>query len=322
MRKIYLSCALILALANLIPSTTTISYFEIGPIGPYESFEQDTDISFSYKLNKSMSNVIETLKVRNAKTNQTYYTISKASHKLTKNVLHEVTFPLKTHLYLGNDGLNIQIDIKSNDETLLFKNAIIYPKENKTIYVSKDNVARLQSKNVGFEMTAKDTNYVYDDFNFYDLENYQFFDLFYGFGLSPFSFLYNSENLNYKSAQLSFSDKSNVYKNMSHQNGRINLQLDIINQGKAKIFKYHNQLYVNRVNLDISDYYIPGYEETEELFFPVNSKENFAGTEFEIVINECGYNKYNLVFNLTYDDQHYLIGNCFQSDYCIIGEVK
>ena len=111
-------------------------------------------------------------------------------------------------------------------------------------------------------------------------------------------------------------------KNFTHLNGKAVFDLEIYKIGKNLYFKHKNRLFVNRSNLESSSYYIPGYVESENLFFPVNSKEKFLGSNIELVVNDFGYNKFNLVFDLKYDKAQNLIGNCINSDYCVVEGVE
>ena len=64
-------------------------------------------------------------------------------------------------------------------------------------------------------------------------------------------------------------------------------------------------------------------QQVENMFyFPINKKKEFLGASFKIVLADCGLNKYNLNFLITYDIFRDLIGNCYQSDYCVKGMVE
>ena len=81
-------------------------------------------------------------------------------------------------------------------------------------------------------------------------------------------------------------------------------------------------MYVNPYTLEMSSFKMQNEVKTNKIYFPVNKKKDFLGEKFNIVVSNCGLNKYNLIFEITYDVFRDLVGNCSNSDFCIKGTVE
>lgn len=324
MRKFGLAASTLLAFASFVPNEVPaeIIALECPSIGPFEEFGEDVDISFTYQISKTVNDIFEEFKVLNAETGKVYANYKKAQHTLDAKQDYIVSFTLKNSYYLSSDGLKLEFRIKTNNEILHESSGTIYPIERKTIYVYKQMTSTLKSRPLLLEIKNGNVVSSRDEFDFYNTYATYDSDLHYGLDLSPFGFLYNSKILKYESAQLFIEDKNNVFQNLKHSSGKVCLDLEINNTGKIMTFKYKKMLFVNSSSLDMSEYPMPGYVQTSDLFFPVNSKEKMIGSKIELVINGCGYNKYTLIFESKYDKSHSLIGNCHNSDYCIVGEIE
>ena len=325
MRKLYLASTSLLALANLVgavPTPTVTLSVETSLIGPFEEFQEDSEFTLSYTSNVTILSVSEMIRVKSTIDNRSYYISSKPAHKSTKSQSNVAVFPLKTHSYFGPTGFVIQIVISDSNGTLYDKSITLYPIEKQTVNVTNSETKMFQSEKVAYQIRGKRISSKYDDFNFVNFKDYVDAYLFYTLDVSRFNFLYNQTTLEYESAYLSFPDEKNKFKYLDHKDGKINLQLEIVNDGETKSFKYKNPFYVDRHNLDTSSYYISGFSKVDKPYFPVNSRDDLLGTEFQIILSGCGYSKYDFIFDITYDVFREVIGNCFSSDYCVIGEIE
>ena len=324
MRKFWLVGVLLLGFVDVRPNYNNVYVYHVtsSTIGPFEEFNEDSEVSLSYQVFLSASNIKEGLIVSNAVTKKTYYTFEREKHSLPSSKKYTAKFPLRTSYYLSQDGLTLDFYIKAGNETVYEASETIYPMERKDIYVTRDEIIMYKSSVSVLKIEDGNFNLIGDNYNFYNYSKFYDSDLHYGLDLSPFKFTYHSDSINYDSAHLYIQDSNNVLKNFEHIDGKIHLDLVPFLVGKQVNFKYKNKLFINKVNLESSDYFIPGFEETDQLIFPVNSKDDLMGSNIELVLMGCGYNKNNLFFNLEYNKGHNLVGSCYNSDYCVIGGVE
>lgn len=291
-------------------------------IGPFETFQENVSIAFRYSLSIQTENVSEEMKTFNPKSGRQYTKERKMAHLVpgpTKKLT--VYFELDLHEFFGNDGLTIEFSLLRDGSSFASKKATIYPAEKSSIYVSKDKIERFQSKDVAFKIEDGSVKMLSDDFNFVGFKDYVDADYYYALDLKENCFLYNLETLNYKSANLSFYDENNVFKYLPHIGTRVDIDLLIADDGVRKGFTYKKVFYVNRLTLEIANYKMPNFIETNMLYLPVNRKNDLIGTQMQIILHSCGLSKNEIIFDIKYDVFRELIGNCSTSDYCIRGEV-
>lgn len=289
-------------------------------IGPFDEFQSNQTIEFTYKLNKRNAEVNEELRVYNARSGDQVSKDLTATHTVMSKP-YTVSFNLLLKKFFGPDGLTIKFSVISKGTTASTRSVTIYPRKKETINLKETNTTRVQSNIVSFAIINGETVTYHDDFNFVGFKDYVNADNYYSLDLSENVFLYNRSTLNCKSAVLRIWDMKNILKTLPHDGNAVNVPLEIVNNGEKKSFKYKNIFYVNRLNLETLNYEFQNYVETDKLFLPVNKKKDFLGTYMEILLYDCGLNNYDLQFQLTYDVFRELLGSCDKSDYCIKGEV-
>ena len=312
----------VVLMGDIVPDGNSVISVESDVIGPFKEFQRDESISFRYTLKKQSSNVYEQLKIYNAKTGRGFSIQTKAAHAVGSGQV-EVTFNLPLKDFFGKDGFRLNFYIYDEGELLSTSYAFIYPIDSQTINVTKDNVESLSSSNVAFRFANKSTISYYDDFNFVgfkdyiDAENYSCIDL------SSNKFLYNSNILKYSSADLYIYDPGKKFEYLKHnRENKVIFPLLINNQGENKNFVFEKNYFVNPYNLQTLTIQTPDTIQTNRIYLPVNSKSSFLGSKMQIILNDCGLNKYKLIFDITYDISRNLVGGCSDSDYCVKGKVE
>ena len=320
-----LGVASILAVAFLNGSVNNSNYLKSissDMIGPFKEFDKDTTIKFSYSLSSSLSSVHEELSYFDATTGRLYSRSSKATHS-TGTGITNVQFPVSLSKYFSSNGLRFKFTIYHSDTVISNSEVSIYPMEEKNIDVIEGNIKSLVSKDVAFKIENKNITTYHDDFNFVGFKDYIDADNYYSLDLRGNKFLYNNIDLNYSSAGLEINDPKKIFQFLNHDsNGSLNIKLALTNDGKEMSFKVSDNYYVNPFTLDIANYKIPDSVKSNMFYFPINKKKEFLGASFKIVLADCGLNKYNLNFRITYDIFRDLVGNCYQSDYCVKGMVE
>lgn len=288
--------------------------------GPFQQFDDEAEIFFKYSLNVKCDGMSEELKLCNPTTGAMYSKQTTAKHSHTTSYTN-VGFEVDLSKWFGNAGLTFEFSVFYSGTVIQKVSATIYPYEGYSTDISKTNTKRLQGRNVAFKVESNVVKTYADDFNFTGLKNYIDADNYYSLSLRNIEFLHNSQKFFYTQAYMQIKDKNQLFKNMPHTNGNIILPLVIENDEETKSFKFKNKFYVNRLTLEISNVKKDGYVETEKFFLPINKKKDFIGTEMKIVISNCGYSRFNLMFDISYDVSRGLIGDCSNSDYCIKGEI-
>lgn len=323
MHKLLAASILAVALVNgSVANTDKVNYVSSEMIGPFKEFDEDTTIKFSYKLKSSLSSVHEELSCYNATTGRAYSSSTKLTHSAGTGITN-VSFSVSLSKYFSKEGLRFKFIIYDRNIAISNSEVSIYPMEEKTINVTEDKIKSLVSKDVAFKIDNNNVITYHDDFNFIGFNDYIDAENYHSLDLRGHTFLYNYLNLDCGSAGLEIKDPKKLFQFLKHDSeGKIKVKLGVINDAEEKRLKVNEKYYVNPITLDIATYKIPDSIESTNFYFPINKKREFLGSTFELDLADCGYNKYNLIFKITYDISRNLIGNCYDSDYCIKGTVE
>ena len=306
---------------NINLSSSPITRVDSDIIGPFNKFQEDEVITITYQTSGNVE-IYEELRYSDPVSGTNYGRTKKAVHK-TPKFLNSIKFTLPLKKYFGDNGLKFTFTIFSKGNETLYTNSFtLNPRDERVINVTKDKVQRIESKEVACKFENSVVSTYKDDFNFVGFKDYIDTENYYKLDVKKNYFLYNYDTINYESATLTIEDQNNVFKYMSHTNGNISLNLELTNSKTKKGFKYKDNLYVNRLTLDTSTYKMTDFVKTKMLYLPINSKKAFLGSKMHINVYGCGYNKYDLTFDMNYDVARNLIGNCYDSDYCIVGEIS
>lgn len=322
MHKLFATSLLAVALMNgSVNNSASVKSVSTEMIGPFKEFDEDTTIKFTYQLSSSLSSVHEELTYSNAKTGKAYGHSTLTTHYGSTGVT-TVQFPVSLSKFFSTEGLKFKFTIFSNSSVISNSEVSIYPMEQKTINATGDRIKSLVSKDVAFRIENNKVITFHDDFNFVGFKDYIDADNYYSLDLRGNTFLYNNKELNYSSASLEFNDPKKIFKYLSHDSkGRVKINLSLTNDNEKKGLKLKDTYYVNPVTLEVSRYKIFDSIKCNMFYFPINHKREFLGASFNITIADCGLNKYNLIFPITYDIYRNLIGNCYDSDYCVKGTI-
>ena len=305
-----------------VVNSGTVKLVYTDMIGPFKEFDEDTSIKFYYSMSSTLSPIYEELRCYDASTGASYSKVTKSQHYANAGIT-AIEFPVYLSKYFSSNGLKFEFIIYKNGIVISRSDAKIYPMEQKSINVTKDKVKSLVSKNVAFKIEENNLITYHDDFNFTGFKDYVDAENYHSLDLRGYTFLSNQKNLNYGDASVTFADPRKAFKYLSHDNnGKIKIKLGITEDNEKKGFKVIDNIYVNPYTLDIATYQISEGIKTNKIYLPVNKKKEFLGETFDIVLTNCGLNKYNFIFQITYDVFRDLVGNCSNSDYCIKGTVE
>ena len=311
-----------LLIEGSVTNTNVIRTVNSELIGPFKEYNEDTKIKFSYRLNHNLDSVYEELRCFDATTGVAFSKSRRATHYTGTGTVN-FEFPVALSKYFSSNGIKFQLTIYSEEIVISRSIATIYPMEEKTINVTREKVKNLVSKDVAFKIENSNLITYHDDFNFTGFKDYVDADNYHSLDFKGNTFLSNQQNLNYSKASLTFTDPKRVFRYLNHDNsGNINIKLGLTENNEKKEFCVIDNIFVNPYTLEMATYQIPDGIKTHKIYFPVNKKTDFLGETFDILLSECGLNKYNFVFEITYDIFRDLVGNCSNSDYCVKGTVE
>lgn len=306
---------------GVIDDRSPIGEVKTNVIGPFDKFQNDVQIKFIYFVSSRMANITEELRTFNGATGVSYSKSTTANHTVTSKIAN-ATFTLPLKKYFGDEGLKIKFTILQSGSALFTSEATIYPREPKTINVTKQNVQRVESKDLAFKLEKNEMILYRDDFNFVGFKNYIDADSYYSLTLSNNRFIYNQDTLTCESAKLVVNDTNLIFRYLPHTDRKVYLDLAVNNRKTYKSFRYKDDFYVNKFNLECSYYEIPDSVMTNNFYLPINKKRDFLGSKLELNLHNCGLNNYDFTFELTYDIFKNLVGSCINSDYCVKGEIE
>ena len=85
-------------------------------------------------------------------------------------------------------------------------------------------------------------------------------------------------------------------------------------------FSFPSNMYVNPTSLEMSLVAKPGFVATPYFYLPKNKCEELLDQTFTIMVEEFGHGKTRFNWDIKYTNNHRLIGDCSNSDYCVVGE--
>ena len=311
----------------VVNATTDVSTLTVNSnqLGPFYSGASNTTFTIKYISSVGYSNIVDTFQY--GKTSTTIsYSSSSAVHSVVAGREYTFSWTFPGNQVVNNGKLFLRISIKDRDtSTNLFdRSTDIYAATQEELYV---NAMSQKSKNypyLTFKITNSSPVRYSDALGFSQTLDFIDVDYYYKLDLSSFSFLYRGNGLMYDSAEIIFNDLNNVFKNHSKEgDGLIHIPLTLYLENttdvKAKLARGY---YVKPKTLEISDMRLTSYIPTNYFFFPINKLEQMNNYSFLIRIMGIGYNKTNIRLSLDYDVSRRLLGNCYNSEYCIVGGIK
>ena len=311
-----------IVLGDIVYTDSPVKNIETDIVGPFKTFQEDSTITYRYQLRWGLDGVNEKLRISNPSTGKVYSIQTKRVHNIGTNV-YEVTFDLSLKKFFSVDGFKLEFSILQNTEILDKNISTIYPAESKTVEVTKNKVKSLIGRNTSFKVIKNVTESYHDEFNFVGFKDFIDADNYYSLNLRGNTFLYNQSSLGYSTAKLVLPDTKRIFKYLPHDNeGKVNFDLKISNMSNQMYFEFLEDIYVNPINLDISKTKTADFIKTHSVYLPLNKKRDFVGKDMKIIVYDCGLSKYTLIFDVTYDIFRNLVGSCYDSDYCVKGNVE
>ena len=298
-----------------------------GPFPKFPSSAPDFNLYINRKSNHSdFNSMCVHFNLYTLKNNK--IALTRYYEHLTFDENKKITVPLSFELNqnFSLEGIKVDLEIYSeiNDfykEKLSFK---LYPSENGGSYSLKDySSATLKFNDSAVEIKDNSIKTYQEAFTFGEYRDYFLLDHYYHLRFTQFNFSYSfAKNFTYTSASMTIKDAPSCFSNlkMTQNDDDIQIPLEAYLTEENKIgLRFGAHLFVDKNTLEMA--YFPlnnNYVSTNTFFLPKNRAAEVDGTKFKFVIEGCGYEDFKLSWEVTFDSLRYLIGNCSDSEYCVI----
>jgi hypothetical protein len=325
-RKICFSAILLLIIPLFMGAILPASLYVTSDIyGPFTIKQNDINITVSVTWDNTSTNAYEFIECGATADNITY-SEQLSRHLVTKNEKYTFTFTLPLKSLLTRNGMYIKVGILNSNGTYKFKyETMLYPAYPNTYnpfdFVHSplvlDNTLLTIRNNTSLLNLA-------EQFSFNNYLSYFNANVYHSLDLNQFSFTYKFlKDFKFESASLYFYDTNNIFPNMHSSNDeKVILNLDLICNYQTISMSFADKLYVNPQNLDMSLTPLIGYKETNYFFLPINMKEQISFIDFKFDLVNVGSCYTDFFFTVSYLTDVNLIGECNESEYCVVGGIK
>lgn len=230
-----------------------------------------------------------------------------------------INYPLRYRI--TGDGLKFTFDI-SRGTISLSRTAVLYPCNqvvvNALLYKNEDYTNANRFIKIEKEAVLTGETFSFRNYNEYLSKDS---DNSINFSSVHFNFLQNYEFI-YQEAEYHIKDYNNVYPYLNHIDDEVVLKMNCINNNGEISLSLNDTLYVKGDTLEMSSNYIKGYTQTDKLFIPIGKQSLLEGNDSYILIKEAGYSCVDIKLPLSYFFNKKIIGQCYESDYCIEGGIR
>lgn len=234
---------------------------------------------------------------------------------------NDVRIKLLTENHLDENGMHIEFFFRdTNGNIAVSQKAVIYP------YIPvRINPNHLEDYYMHGSYIWFNESLVVSEDIFVFPESMDMFlsPSYFKLDLEQFTFGYVSiKELTYASCYLRIKNVASCFKNLleySSDELLIPLRLEIKDYIVSLIFK--NSYYVDPQTLLMSNYPQQGYYYSNYFFFPKNYKDEINRQIYTFEINDFSECHRSFIWRCEYSIDQNLIGDCFNSDFCITGDI-
>ncbi len=325
---------LILLIGDFIPikpidlDIVFISYTS-NLFGPYRANCANQNIDVTINTNKKIYSSYLTVYVGLSASNYSY-SKEYPSFTLSANSSRTQTITLPTREYLTSNGMYIKFkftyhaELEAPDLTM-DTSYVIYPVQTETNIKPEDYITSPCTNHYVSYKFGNGTLLSYDEsFQFPDYIDYFNIDTYHRLDLNSVSFIYTcNASFTYSTAYLQIYDEESIFPYINKNgDGYFLIPLKVIKEGNKHVFAFKNQFYVDPITAQMSFEPKEGFVLTRYFYLPKNGRENLLDTKMNIYLYGAGLGASNISWNPTYLASQNLLGDCSDSDYCIIGEQK
>ncbi len=267
-------------------------------------------IEFDYKI---------VSRLYNHSTNGLLFSNIKEEHITREGITYTVNYPLRYKL--TSSGLRFEYEVTYSNKVNTIS-GVLYPYISRTInalqykdanYVTENAFIKVESNKV---VTGETFNF--DNYNEYLSKNV---DNSIDFSSIKMYYMHKYD-FSYLKAEYRIKDYKNVYPNLRHENDEVVLNMNCVKNGNEISFELNEPLYVKPNSLEMFRFKVHECNKTNKLFIPVNKQKLLEENDSYILIKEAGYSAIDIKLPLTFFFNKKIIGQCYDSDYCISGGIK
>lgn len=297
------------------------SFFD--PIGPYVENNQNVKLKGYYYSKNDYSNVRERLSIAVIGEEETYFSTTK-KHTVEANQANLLTFTLPLSDMLTKKGISCMIQVlNSESNPMYFISFNLKPVESKTINPGD----YLNSKYEISDVVVDPDDYLFshvESFTFKKFLDYFDTDHYYRIDVAQFSINYSCPKKFVETyGVLSFTDYDKLfpYLDNADQVPSFDIPITAYQSGTKINFKFKNTMYVHPKTLEMS--FIPrnGFVATKYFYLPRNKTKQMLNQLFTLKMEKFGYGQINFSWDVRYINNRNLIGDCNNSDFCVVEEV-
>ena len=302
---------------------TTVS-LKLNPIGPCEKYGEDMYLTGQATSVTGASNIRERIYIGPKGGNYSYIYTS-AKHDILEGDTQPISLLMPIHSMLSENGIDCKVQIidLSNKEIVGYTFSL-KPITRDRINVS-DYIRSTYSKE---DIVVDPDNYQTkrsEQYRFYGFLDYFNEDNYYRLNLNKLRMTYScSKSFPGCNAKLKFTDYNNVFPliNGGQLNTSFEIPLRYTYTSGVIWFDFPEQMYVNPKTLEMSLNARPEFRLTKYFYLPINKKDMLLDQTFSLEVTDFGYNKTSFSWDITYLNNRNLLGDCDNSDYCVVGELE
>lgn len=320
---------LLIEIGPLTPIDFFLVTYSSDKFGPYHANCANQNIDINISANQKIYTSYLTVYVGLSSSNYSY-SKQYSSFTLAANGTKKQTITLPTREYLTSNGMYIKFvltyhkDLGGTDQTTT-KSFVIYPVESKANIKPEDYITSPCTNHyVSYQfnngvLTSSDESFQFPDYiDYFNIDTYHRLDL------NSVSFNYTcSSSFTYSSAYLQIFDENNIFPYIDkNEDDYFLVPLKVTKNGNTYKFSFKNQFYVHPKTAQMSFDPEEDFTLTRYFYLPKNGREDLLDTKMNVYLYGAGLSASNISWNLTYLASQNLLGDCSDSDYCIIGEQK
>ncbi len=296
---------------------------ELDPIGPCEEYGNNITLTGTVYNKLGLKNVREKLSVTTSDGLYSYFATT-AAHNVGVKRKAPFILSLPISSLLGKEGIDCKVSvIDSKSEEICSHSFSLkpssYSKINVKDYLTSYRINNDVVVNPDRYATCHQEEYIFDSFvDFFNEDNY------YRLNLRKISLTYSCfQSFPGCTAKLRFTDYNKVFPYLDNddQIPSFEIPLRYIAENSKVCFDFPELMYVNPKTLEMSLNARPDFKLTRYFYLPINKKELLIDQTFALEVSDFGYDKTSFSWNLTYLNNRNLLGDCNNSDYCVVGEM-
>lgn len=123
-----------------------------------------------------------------------------------------------------------------------------------------------------------------------------------------------------KKATLIITNRNNEFDDFDHNENLAEFSLDTCNFNEVNFLSFSDNLFVEKTSLHMLRHYKEGYVATRFLYFPRNEKRFESEYDCSLILTGFGIDYNKIVFHFKLKSLLNILGDCRNSEYCIVNK--